>query len=245
MRPLLLLFAFLFIYDFCNAQYVRFVDRYDLEVTDTTGTSFTYFEIIREFGQAVKIERFRKDSVKVSESTTLFDSLGNVKGFRKRDLFESGKSEFVYSEDKSKREIEKIRYYESGDVKSQKFFRDGQLVNEAYFDKEGQSISYLESREATPEDGKEGWTNYMMRNLSYPQAARSARAEGTIIVICLVDKEGNLKDPQIINKGEYHPSLEKEAIMLIEKYPDQFTPAMEDGEVVESFFRFPVRFKLS
>ncbi|WP_268036229.1 energy transducer TonB [Algoriphagus sp. PAP.12] len=245
MRTVLLLIAFLFTHDFCKAQYVRFIDRYDLEVEDTTQADFTYFELIREFGQAVKIERFGKDSVKVSESTTLFDSLGNVKGLRIRELFESGKTEFVYSEDKHKREIEKIRYYESGDVKSQKFYQDGQLVNEAYFDKEGQSISYLESREATPSGGHEGWTNYMIKNLSYPQAARSARAVGTVIVICLVDKEGNVKDPQVINKGECHPSLEKEAIMLIEKYPDRFTPALEDGEVVESFFRFPVRFKLS
>ncbi|MDF2158248.1 energy transducer TonB [Algoriphagus sp. CAU 1675] len=224
MRTVLLLFAFLFIYNFCNAQYVRFIDRYDLEVEDTTQSDFTYFELIWEFGQAVKIERFRKDSVKVSESTTLFDSLGNVKGLRIRELFESGKTEFVYSGDKPKREIEKIRYYENGEVKSQKFYLEEKLVNEAYFDQEGQSVSYLESREATPNGGHEGWTNYMIKNLSYPQAARSAGAVGTVIVICLVDKEGNVKDPQIINKGECHPSLEREAQRLIEKYPDKFIP---------------------
>lgn len=236
--------VFLLTYQVSQAQYVRFVDRYDREVKDTTEFSYTYFELIREFGSTVKIERFTRDSVKVSDATTLFDSLGNVEGWRKKEYFLSGNVKSTHKEDKVKEEVEQIRYYENEVVKSQTFYREGHLVNEVYFDKEGQSIVKPESRDASPGE-MEAWNQYMIRNLSYPQAARYSKAEGTVIVICTVDVEGNLLYPEILNKGECHPSIEQEALRLVEKYPDRFVPAMEDGEIVESFYRLPIRFKLS
>jgi TonB family protein len=244
---IVILFVFVF-FLVSNAQtqnYLRFLNKYDMEVADTSKTDFKYFELVQGQGSVVLIHRFLKDSTKIFEKTVLFDSLGNQTGMSKRDFFESKQIKSIERVDNLVGENLTKKFYRNGVLKSEVFLRDGEVVSEKYYDSEGGEMSKVESGSPSPKDGMEGWNRYISTQLTYPIEARRSGYQGMVIVVFTLSKEGFIDDPQVFNHGENHESLEKEALKIFKEYPHRWEPAMEDGVPVETVVRMPVRFKLS
>ncbi|MGM0945600.1 MAG: M56 family metallopeptidase [Bacteroidota bacterium] len=93
-----------------------------------------------------------------------------------------------------------------------------------------------------PAGGMQGWNEYLMANLRYPEKARSEKAEGTVIVVFVINTDGSIQDVDIL-RG-VNPDLDREAIRVIENAPD-WEPGKQRGREVRTRMRLPIRFKLS
>jgi TonB family protein len=241
-----ILFTILLLSNSARSQnYLRFFDKDGREIEDTTKAEYSEFEIVQIQNNAVSLSRFLKDSTKVSVKTTLRDSLGNMKSSSERIFFPSGTTSYLARVDVTKGERHTKTFHKNGELESKSLSRGNLLVHESHFDSLENAVKPPEVTFPSPKGGMDGWNKYLASELRYPQVARNLRAEGTIIVAFNLDKEGNPSGFSVLNQGQFHNSLEKEALRVIEKYPHGWTPSTVDGLPVESPVRFPIRFKLN
>ncbi|RMG57162.1 MAG: energy transducer TonB, partial [Bacteroidetes bacterium] len=76
--------------------------------------------------------------------------------------------------------------------------------------------------------------------IGYPQIARDAGIEGSVVVRVLVDKKGNYARHRIIN--QVHPVLAKAVEEHVNKL--RFTPAIQGGKPIQFWVNIPFNFKL-
>ena len=80
----------------------------------------------------------------------------------------------------------------------------------------------------------------MMQEIQYPEAAKKAGKEGRVIVQFIVDEEGSVTSPQVLQgKGD---ALDAEAIRVVETL--HFKPGMQKGQPVKAKMALPINFKL-
>lgn len=92
-----------------------------------------------------------------------------------------------------------------------------------------------------PQGGMDGWNAYLEQNLQYPDRAKQARIEGTVYVLFVVDKDGNLVKPEIL-RG-IGAGADEEAIRLINDAP-KWIPGNDKGQILPVKMRVPIRFQL-
>ena len=94
---------------------------------------------------------------------------------------------------------------------------------------------------AAPPGGMGGFTEYMMKNLTYPTAAKEAGTQGMVVVSFVVNAEGKVGSLEVlrgIGKG-----CDEEAVRVISN-SGIWTPAKIEGKSVASKMTLPVQFKL-
>ena len=80
----------------------------------------------------------------------------------------------------------------------------------------------------------------LQQNITYPESARKAGIEGRVIVQFIVNKQGQVEDPQII-RG-IGGGADEEAIRVVKQA--QFTPGKQDGKPVRVQYSLPITYKL-
>src|SRR5690606_18258455 len=100
---------------------------------------------------------------------------------------------------------------------------------EEYFDENGNPINKPKEEMPSPKGGLKGWNQYLANNMVYPKVARRKGQEGLVYIWFLLDKEGNIQDPEIMNPEQVYPLLAEEALRVIKKYPHRWTPGIKDG----------------
>lgn len=81
-------------------------------------------------------------------------------------------------------------------------------------------------------------------NLQIPSIAQDIGASGKIYISFEVNKRGNIDKVEIIKgKTKFHPSLEKEAIRVLEALP-KMEPASQQGKKVKVRYRIPINIKI-
>ncbi|MEX2567783.1 MAG: energy transducer TonB [Cyclobacteriaceae bacterium] len=175
-----------------------------------------------------KIIYFDKDKKETMRKEFFYDSLGSVEIYREKgfDL------EYEFT----------IGFYPNGILKSRKVSKAGKEVKAEFFDELGNPTDPPNGAIPFPYGGQEGWNKYLAKNLKFPLNARSRRKSGTVYIYFGVDKEGYLVNPEIMNPEEVYPPLAKEALRVINAYPHKWTPAQQDGVLISSFMRIPIRF---
>ena len=76
--------------------------------------------------------------------------------------------------------------------------------------------------------------------IEYPERAKRAGIEGQVTVRFIVDKQGNVENPEILRGVE---SLNEEAIRCVKQ--QKFEPGKQKGKAVRVQFALPVKFKLA
>ena len=74
----------------------------------------------------------------------------------------------------------------------------------------------------------------------YPKSAREARIQGTVVVLMVVDRDGNVRDPRVV-KG-VNTELDRSALTAVKKW--KFKPATRKGAPVAARVSVEVSFKL-
>jgi len=90
-------------------------------------------------------------------------------------------------------------------------------------------------------DGKRELPNYVARTAKYPAEARRANVQGIVIVQIIVEKDGSITNPQVIQS--VHPKLDSEALRVIGTLKG-FNPGKQNGEPVRCYYQIPVPFVL-
>ncbi len=83
---------------------------------------------------------------------------------------------------------------------------------------------------------------FVFSRIRYPEAAKNAGIEGTAVVRFVIDKEGNVTDPQVVRS--LGNGTDEEILRIMEAMP-QWIPGRHQGAPAAVEFNLPVRFKLS
>lgn len=89
--------------------------------------------------------------------------------------------------------------------------------------------------------GTKGLMEYVSKNLKYPAEAQKAGTQGRIILQIIIDKEGNVANPKIVQGAD--PLLDAEAIRLASAMP-KWKPGTQKGQPVNVKYAFPIVFRL-
>lgn len=87
--------------------------------------------------------------------------------------------------------------------------------------------------------GKDGWMDYLNKNLRYPDEAREKGISGTVVLKFVVDKLGKLSDITVVSGPA---ELRNESLRLIRQSGD-WTPAQQNGNAVTAAHQEAIVFK--
>jgi TonB family protein len=82
---------------------------------------------------------------------------------------------------------------------------------------------------------------FIATNLKYPEAARSQKAEGIVIVRFVVNTKGDIEDAVVIQR--VHPAIDTEVLRIVGKL-ERFVPGSQGGKPVKVYYNLPVTFSL-
>ncbi|HAS43590.1 MAG TPA: hypothetical protein DCS93_24130 [Microscillaceae bacterium] len=102
-------------------------------------------------------------------------------------------------------------------------------------------IFLLPDENATPKNGEKAFYKYINKNLKYPDSAHQTGINDTVIVQCVVEKDGTLSDFRVekgINK-EYN----EEAIRVLKSSP-RWNPAKQLKKPIRYLASIAIFFKL-
>ena len=91
--------------------------------------------------------------------------------------------------------------------------------------------------------GEEELRKFIAENVEYPEDAKAQKQEGKVFVKFVIDKEGNVRDAEIVN-GTRFESLNNEALRVIKLMP-QWKPGKQRGQNVNVSFVVPINFQLN
>lgn len=91
--------------------------------------------------------------------------------------------------------------------------------------------------------GNEALMKYLGQNIKYPTVAAQNGIQGRVVCRFTVKRDGSVGDVEVVRKGD-HPSLDREAIRVIESMP-KWKPGQQRGKAVNCKFTLPVVFKLN
>ncbi len=83
---------------------------------------------------------------------------------------------------------------------------------------------------------------FLSSKLIYPLPAHQNRIEGIVVIGFVIDKNGRLRNPKVIQS--LYPACDEEALRVIRLIPD-WIPAKNQGRNVSINFRMPIEFKLA
>jgi protein TonB len=90
--------------------------------------------------------------------------------------------------------------------------------------------------------GEKAMYSQVYQNMRYPSDAREKGIQGTCILRFVIEKDGSISNPSIVQ--HVYPSIDLE-VMRISKYFDvQWEPAKKNGHPVRYDYRAPLRFVL-
>jgi len=107
------------------------------------------------------------------------------------------------------------------------------------FDDDDKTFTEVEVESTFP-GGVKAWREYLQRNIRYPARAIDRRIEGTVMLQFIVCKDGTVCNIEAISGPA---ELQQTAIDLLKKTP-KWVPAMQNGQVVRSYKKQPIIFKL-
>jgi len=100
------------------------------------------------------------------------------------------------------------------------------------------------SQKAEFPGGDEGLQRFLAENITFPTEALENEYQGTVMLIFVINKKGNVVDAEIMNKGVCHKSLEQEALRVIKSTSGMWKPAIQRDKEVNMRFRLPVKFQI-
>lgn len=84
--------------------------------------------------------------------------------------------------------------------------------------------------------------SFLTKNMEYPKEAADSAISGRVIVQFVVDKDGSIIKPEVIQS--VHPSLDAEALRIVSLMP-KWSPGKQNGEPIKAKFTLPITFRLN
>ena len=113
------------------------------------------------------------------------------------------------------------------------------VKNEGANDKD--SIYNVVSENASFPGGDVALSDWMRKNMKYPEECRKQGIQGRVVISFVVNKDGSIVDLETVRSP--HPALAEEGLRVVKSMP-KWEPAKENGKVVRSRFNIPIMFRL-
>lgn len=104
------------------------------------------------------------------------------------------------------------------------------------------SIYNVVSENAEFPGGNMAASNWISKNMTYPEECQKQGIEGRVVIKFVVNKDGSIVDAEAVKSP--HPALAAEALRVVKSMP-KWKPAKEGGKVVRSRFNIPIMFRLA
>jgi|SRR5690554_5070914 len=227
----------------CFGQETSFLNKFQFSIKDTVAHQACYYQNKFSYPDSTLVKVYTLDSLLVKEEVHLlnekkeiyrrvfeYDSLGNVKSFREKDMIAN--TEYF------------VGFHPDGQLKSRHHYFNNIRLSEEYFDSNGNAIDKSDEELPAPKGGMTAWNQYLANNLHYPRVARRKGQEGTVYLWFQVDEEGNIQNLQIMNPEQVSPILAEEALRVVKKYPHRWSPGKKNGIPNSVAMRMPINFEL-
>ena len=103
------------------------------------------------------------------------------------------------------------------------------------------SIYNVVSENAEFPGGDVALSDWMRKNMKYPEECRKQGIQGRVVIKFVVNKDGSIVDLETVRSP--HPALAEEGLRVVKSMP-KWEPAKEGGKVVRSRFNIPIMFRL-
>ena len=103
------------------------------------------------------------------------------------------------------------------------------------------SIYNVVSENASFPGGDVALSDWMRKNMKYPEECRKQGIQGRVVISFVVNKDGSIVDLETVRSP--HPALAEEGLRVVKSMP-KWKPAKENGKVVRSRFNIPIMFRL-
>jgi TonB family protein len=103
------------------------------------------------------------------------------------------------------------------------------------------SIYNVVSENAEFPGGDVALSDWMRKNMKYPEECRKQGIQGRVVISFVVNKDGSIVDLETVRSP--HPALAEEGLRVVKSMP-KWEPAKENGKVVRSRFNIPIMFWL-
>lgn len=100
----------------------------------------------------------------------------------------------------------------------------------------------LVQRDITYPGGMKAFMQDVGSNIRYPAQDQRANIQGQVIVSFAIDEKGQLKDLKVLKS--LSPTLDAEAVRVIELLAPKLVPALLDGKPYQSIMSIPVTFRI-
>jgi len=84
--------------------------------------------------------------------------------------------------------------------------------------------------------------SFIKKNIKYPEQARDIGITGRVYVKFIVDKSGNIINPEILRSPDV--LLSNEALRIVKMFP-KWNPAIQNLVPVSTYYTIPINFKLN
>jgi len=202
-----------------------------------------FYEVSSKSGDTTFQRRYKINDILVQEKVSKI--LGTVTVTR--GYFDNGSLKYVeYKNTNSNNPQHYYRsYFENGNLKRLDTF-DNRMnsINGKCFTQEGLDTLYY-TYEIMPHffEGTKGLNNFLSNNLVYPPKAVKRNIIGTVLIQMIIENDGKINNPLVLNKTNVHPILQKEALRLVNIMPN-WIPGFSDGETTDVKVTLPIKFKL-
>jgi TonB family protein len=156
----------------------------------------------------------------------------------------NGRLEGVYGIDSVDRLPMWTWYDSQGNVFAVEVYQGTKIVRGRYINEDGTEHDDPRLAWTEPQFHGDGGSmlNYMQRATRYPERARRAGAEGTIVVLAAITEQGSIEEIQITEGGD--PSLEAEALRVV-RTMKQWKPGRQYNRPAKLYIQLPFVFKLN
>ena len=138
-----------------------------------------------------------------------------------------------------------LQYYPDGKLRRKEHYSENQCTDGKMFDKHGTEMAH-QPYFVFPSfpGGIENLMKLVANVTKYPEDAWKQKAEGRVILQFVVDEEGKMTYPKILQSVRY--DIDKEAIRAFEAIADvyRWSPGYQDGEAKRVKFTMPLYFRI-
>lgn len=224
-------------------QTIIYLDEYRVPIQPNPKSSASFFMIKTGNERSELILTFTTDTITVLQKRVHKNEQGAV--IKKIDTEYTNEGALMAQTTKDLvTSITTIETYYADDIlKSKKVTKAGTLLEELYYDKDGEVLPTASITMPLPKGDMKGWFEYLNKNMTMPNEVRYPGMNETVYVKFEVDPEGAIKNIRVYNPEEVHPTISKEAVRLLLKYPHRWTPGTINKEKVAMEMILPLRFK--
>lgn len=247
MKGLILIFVLLSGISSAIAQEKLWLDK-NYQWTDDSIQAVKYALVSKINKKCIKVEEYalegqKKDVWHFSEYKS--NPRKRIREGLHTSFYANGKDSLTEVYRDNRLEGQTMVYYPDGAIHLARSYSDGKLdgtLLQYYPDGKLRREEHYSENQCT--GGIENLMKLVANVTKYPEDAWKQKAEGRVILRFVVDEEGKMTHPQILQSVRY--DIDKEAIRAFEAIADvyRWSPGYQDGEAKRVKFTIPLYFRI-